>query len=239
MKEAMNCEGYIQAITSDPWDDTLTHAETCASCRAYRDELRAFDRKIALALTVPVPAAVMPELPEIETGNVTTLSSRRRLSTPAWFAVAATVVIAAALGFRMLGTDLTYSSLADEVVAHLDHEPYALRVTDRAVSEQRLQRVVPATVATLDHSAGLITYAQSCVINGKTVPHLVIQGERGPVTILLMPEETVDAPQAIDGQSINGVILPVGSGSIAIIGEKGEDLDRVRNNISKSVTWDT
>lgn len=235
----MNCEGYIEAITSDPWDDTLTHGESCASCRAYRDELRALDRKIALALKVPVPAVEIPELPEVDTANVAALPSRRRLSTPAWLAIAATVVIAAALGFRMLDSGLTYPSLADEVIAHLDHEPYALRVTDRAVSEQRLQRVVPATVATLDHSAGLITYAQSCVINGKSVPHLVIQGERGPVTILLMSEETLDEPQLIDGQSINGVILPVGSGSIAIIGEKGEDLDRIRNTISKSVTWDT
>ena len=42
----------------------------------------------------------------------------------------------------------------------------------------------------------------------------------------------------IDGESINGVILPVGDGSIAIIGERDENLERTSKNESvDSVTW--
>ena len=73
----------------------------------------------------------MPELPEIDDTNVVSLKPRR-VTTPAWFALAATVVIAAFLGIRMFGGDVTYPSLADEIVAHLEHEPYALRITDKA-----------------------------------------------------------------------------------------------------------
>ena len=79
--------------------------------------------------------------------------------------MAATVVLAAFLGVRVLSPGIEYESLAEEILAHLDHEPYALRVTDVAVSDARLTSVVPANVAQMDHSAGLITYAQSCVIN--------------------------------------------------------------------------
>ena len=32
---------------------------------------------------------------------------------------------------------------------------------------------------------------KSCIINGKTIPHLVIQGKKGPITLLLMPDEMV------------------------------------------------
>jgi hypothetical protein len=91
----------------------------------------------------------------------------------------------------------------------------------------------------MDHSAGLITYAQSCEIGGREVPHLVIQGERGPVTILLMPEEMVDSPQSLMGDNVNGVILPVGDGSIAIIGESDERLERIEAQVLKSVSWST
>lgn len=234
-----SCDTYKERIAADPWQESDDdHASQCASCRDFREQMRVLDRKIALAMTVPVPKLKMPELADIDSSNVSTLASRR-MTAPAWLAVAATVVIAAVLGFRMLGSELTYPSLADEIVAHLEHEPYALRVTDKAVSEKRLARVVPSNVMTMNAPIGLITYAQSCVINGTKVPHLVIQGERGPVTILLMPEQMVDGPQSITGQSIDGVILPVGNGSIAIIGETGEDLQRIQNNVKSSVTWST
>ena len=180
----------------------------------------------------------MPELPEIDTVNVTALP-RRRFSAPQWLAVAATVAVVAVLGFRMLGEDTVYPSLADEIIAHLDHEPYSLVVTDVPVTDRRLTRIVPANVATMNHDAGLITYAQSCVINGKTVPHLVIQGQNGPVTILLMPDEMVSGPQSLIGESVSGVLLPVGNGSIAIIGEDGENLEPIEQNLRDSVRWST
>ena len=125
------------------------------------------------------------------------------------------------------------------VLAHLDHEPYALRVTDKAVSDRRLGRVVPENVAAMSHDAGLITYAQTCVINGKKVPHLVIQGKNGPVTVLLMPDEKIESAVELEGESISGVILPVGNGSIAIIGEAGESLDTIQKSVMQSVTWST
>ena len=196
------------------------------------------DIAIGKALALDVPELDIPELPDIEASNVVALP-QRRFSTPTFLAMAATVVLAAFIGFRMLSTDVEYESLGQELLAHLEHEPYALRVTDEPVSDSRLARVVPAGVASLDHSAGLITYAQSCVVNGNTVPHLVLQGERGPVTIILMPDEMVSGPETVDGESVHGVILPVGDGSIAIFGEREEALERIERKLLESVSWST
>ena len=102
-----------------------------------------------------------------------------------------------------------------------------------------METVCPASLATFDRGETLVTYAQPCVINGKDVPHLVIQGERGPVTILLMPHEEVAEETPLDGDSIKGVILPVGKGSIAIIGERDELLAPIQKNVVNSVTWTT
>jgi len=137
----------------------------------------------------------------------------------------------------MSGVGVTYDSLADEVLAHLDHEPAALLPSTTPVSGERLASVVPANVARMDPGAGLITYAQSCEINGNTVPHLVIQGEYGPITILLMPEEAIAGATPIDGDNIRGVILPVGDGSVAIIGAREEKLDKVEKSVLESVRW--
>lgn len=235
----MKCEEYRNAIAAEPsFNDDGGHVDACAACRTYRDEIRALDRRIAGALAIDTPPLDIPELPELAAGNVIPLH-KRRVTLPAWFAVAATVAIAAVVGVRTLSTDIEYLSLADEVLAHTDHEPVAMRVSNQPVSDERLQRVVPDNVAELDHAAGIISYARTCVINGRKVAHLVLQGERGPVMILLMPEEKVAAAEDLSGEHVNGVILPVGDGSIAIVGERDEQLERIRDNVLSSVTWTT
>jgi len=239
----MNCEDYRQQIAADPsFDGGAGHLSECAACQEFRAEMLSLDEKIGRAMQLDVPKLTLPELPEIgenDDSNVVSLGSRKRRPMAAWFAVAATVVLAALVGVRMLGVGVDYDSLADEVLAHLDHEPVSLRPSSTPVSESRLARVVPADVARLDHSAGLITYAQSCIINGKTVPHLVIQGEHGPITILLMPDEAVADTVSLDGENTHGVILPVGDGSVAIIGTREEQLERVEKSVLDSVTWST
>lgn len=234
----MNCEEYKQAISADPaFDGGADHVSACAECQAYRREMQALNLKIAKAMQLSVPALKLPELPAVD--NVVPLAAREPLSKPVWFAMAASVVFAVIMGARLLGVGVSYDSLGEEIIAHLDHEPYALRVTDTPVSDSRLQNVVPASIAELDHAAGLITYAQTCKIDGKYVPHLVIQGETGPVTILLMPDQAVSAAETLKGENIHGVILPVGKGSIAIIGPREESLERIENSVLDSVTWST
>ncbi|MDJ0904578.1 MAG: DUF3379 family protein [Woeseiaceae bacterium] len=235
----MNCEQYREAIAAEPgFDGGAGHLSECEACQAYRREMLALDETIGRALAIDVPELAVPDLPEIETDNVVALP-RRRWSAPTMLAMAATVVLAAFIGMRMLDTGPQHDSLADQLLAHLEHEPYALRVTDEPVSDARLASVVPANLAEMDHSAGLITYARTCEINGRDVPHLVIQGERGPVTLLLMPHEKVAAPESFTGENIKGVILPVGEGSIALFGDREEALDRISEEVLNSVTWST
>lgn len=238
--KTMICEEYRQAIAAEPaFDGGAGHLSECSACQGYRSEMLTLDDRISRALVLDVPELRLPELPEIETDSVVTLADRRRLSTPVWFAMAASVLLAAVLGVRLVTTGAQYDSLGEEVLAHIQHEPYALRVTDERVTDDRLNSVVPASIANLDHSAGLITYAQTCPINGHDIPHLVIQGETGPITILLMPEEMISEAIKLSDEFSDGVILPVGNGSIAIIGGRGESLEKIEKSVINSVMWST
>ena len=203
------------------------------------EQYQALDLKVAKALQIDVPALQMPELPDLDTAQVASLPERKRSMKPLWFAVAATVVLATSISLRYSGVFEPHYSLAAEVLAHLDHEPGAFRNTTVPVSDERLARAVPASLAVYERGSSLITYAQHCVINGKDVPHLVIQGQYGPVTILLMPHEEVAEETPFDGINVKGVILPVGKGSIAIIGDREERLEPIQKNVVNSVTWTT
>lgn len=240
----MKCDDYRQAIAGDPaesFEGGAEHASGCADCCKYRSEIRSLDQSIARALAIDVPQLTLPDLPAIDDDNVVSLPYRKRgpLSTRSWIGVAASVAIAAVLAVRFLGPGPVYASLGDEVLAHLDHEPRAVRVTDEAVSERRLTRVTSSDVEDFDASVGLVTYARTCVINGNRIPHLVIQGERGPVTLLLLPDEMIGAAETLKGEGVEGVILPVGDGSIAIIGERDEQLDKIEKRLLETVKWRT
>jgi hypothetical protein len=66
-----------------------------------------------------------------------------------------------------------------------------------------------------------VRYAGVCDIRRRPGAHLVLAGERGPVTVLLMPDERVSQRTAARRRP-EGVILPVDGGSLAIVGSRGE-----------------
>jgi hypothetical protein len=246
----MNCDEYREAIAADPsesFDGGAAHAAGCEQCRNYRQEMRALDERIALALAIEVPELNMPELPPIaaDSGSLTGarlsgLRASRFRSAPLWAGLAAAAVVAAVLVTGFPDRERGGQDLVDQIIAHMDHEEASRRVTSVPVATQTLNKVVRPQVSAMDQDIGLITYAMSCIINGRTVPHLVIQGRSGPVTLILLADETIDASVPLSGDNVHGVLLPVGSGSIAVIGQREEQLDEIGHigrKLAESVEW--
>lgn len=236
----MNCEEYKEAIAADPSAtfEGAEHAAACESCAAFMAEMQALEAKIVGALAIEVPELVMPDLAPIEDDNVVNIPFENKRAVPTWMAIAAGFALAAVIGVQLVSNQANDGvSLADEILAHIDHEPGAFRETENPVGEARFSRVVNQGIGTMDRQVGLITYAQSCVINGKSVPHLVLQGENGPITLLLMPDEMVDSAKTFMGESVSGVIIPHGDGSIAIIGENEQAVGEIEQRVVDSVEW--
>jgi len=246
----MNCEEYREAIAGDPTEffpGGAEHSSGCEECSSYRQELRALDECIARALAIDVPALRMPELPAIDAadnvvgiGSAPARPSSRITSLPVWAGLAAAVAVVALLftGGPDGATDT--QQLVREIIAHMDHEQSSRQVTSVPVSDRTLDTVVDPEVSAMDPDIGLITYAMSCVINGHTVPHLVVQGEQGPITLILLPDEEVGEAIPLSGDNVHGVLLPVGSGSIAVIGQREEQLGEigeVGRRLSETVEW--
>jgi hypothetical protein len=246
----MNCNEYREAIAADPSESShggAAHAAGCEQCRNYRQEMRALDERMALALAIEVPELKMPELPPIEADSgsrsgatLSGLRASRFRSPPLWAGLAAAAVVAAVLVTGFPERERGGQDLVDQIVAHMDHEEASRRVTSVPVATPTLDKVVRPQVSAMDRDIGLITYAMSCVINGRTVPHLVIQGRSGPVTLILLADETIDAPIPLSGDNVHGVLLPVGSGSIAVIGQREDQLDeigQIGRKLAESVEW--
>ena len=84
------------------------------------------------------------------------------------------------------------------------HEPG----TKVAVCNDQLAKVMHRSTGTMDSNVGLVSYAKIIRINGKSLPHRVLQRKKEPITLLL-PEEMIDAETTIGGKGVIGVILPM------------------------------
>ena len=230
---SMTCFEFRRLCGAEPGcgrDDFASHRRDCAGCRAFAAEMRALDGLILEALSIEAR-----DLSRDRAGPpVSRVSARRRQA--AWLGIAASLVVGLAIA-SVIWLSLPSVSLARDVVEHVVHEPLSLSGPAVPVDEAALRRTLAAADARLGEGAGLVRYAMVCLFRGKLVPHLVVQGERGPVTVMLLRDEKVSAPMPIDEGGFRGTIVPAGKGSIAVLGQEPGDIQLVRNRVLEALQW--
>lgn len=207
----MNCLEFRRTVGADPRTqapDVLLHARECAACAHYRDEFLRMDQLMLRALKVELPAQ-----PARASGRP------RRL--PRW--VAAASVVAAGVLSLFIWLSVPRGAFAEQLVSHVEGEAQSLIRTSAVVESERLHDVLTRSGVRLNSGAGAISYAMSCWFRGHYVPHLVVQTERGPVTVLLLTEEQdVKRREVFDEGGFHGVVLPAPRGAVAVLGRDAQ-----------------
>jgi hypothetical protein len=209
--------------------EAAAHRDACARCAEILRQTLTLDEQILAALRVPVPqrnaAAVTPNVmafPRIE---------RRR-----WMALAASIAGGVMIG-SLLWVSGPRTSLAEDLVRHMAHEPGVMVMSSAPEDASRVEQVMESGGIRLRSDAGMVSYAQTCPFRGENVPHLVVQTDAGPVTVMVLRNEKVTAPVKFAEQGYVGTILPAGPGSVAVIGPTGADLSQVAERVAAAVVW--
>jgi len=224
----MDCAQVRRALLAEPSNDdpgVRLHLATCHECTRYAVQLRRFEGRLDRALRVEVSQRLM------EQRVVTPLrAARPRAARPwdpqhrRWLAAAASLLLGTAVAVS-LWLAAPGRSLAADVVKHMAEEPYAWARTDIPVPEPRLDKVLIDSHVRFRPSAGLVSYANSCSFRGHKVPHLVVQTDSGPVTVMVLTHEVLRSAMRFNEQGYRGVIVPVpGHGSLAVL-ERGPETD--------------
>jgi hypothetical protein len=242
----MDCAQCRRILLAEPTrsDAALdSHLAGCAECRAYRERLLGFESRLARALKVDVeraaPARARSAPSSFDEERLRRAMPARRARTRG-LAIAASVLIAL-IAAGTLWVAAPHRSLAAAVVAHMAGEPEAWMGTTQVPSAD-LAPVLAAAHMTLNSDAGMVSYAQSCPFRGHRVPHLVVQTEMGPVTVMVLVHESSKKAQPFDEGGYRGVIVPVpGHGSLAVLA-RGENADlasvgKVAARVQSSITW--
>jgi hypothetical protein len=205
----MNCHEFQTALAAEPNStqvDLVAHVRECEACATYREQMQDMDRLIHRALMIPV------DIPE----------GARPAEKKPWVArwqVAATLIASVLVGTSVWVAS-TRESLAEQIVTHAHHESFAIVRTDEQVDSQMLKDILSKSNLSLRPDAAHVSYASSCPFRGYEVPHLVVQTEQGPVTVLvLVHEEASRAVKQIHESGYQGVIVPAPRGVLAVLGK--------------------
>jgi hypothetical protein len=209
----MSCRDYRLVIGAEPAGSTPeleAHLASCTSCREFRREMRTLDQEIHRALALDVDAMPRAARPRA-----------RKLGRPRW-ALAASIVVAIIAGFALWSAD-PRSSLANDVVDHMKYEPHAW-VATMPVEPSALARVFGRIGMTVDPvEGGEIVFVETCFVRGKLVPHFVVRTEKGPYTVVILPDEQVKEEERFATQGYTGILVPSDRGTIAILNRNASD----------------
>lgn len=214
----------------------LAHCKICAACAAFRKEMLTLDRRLERALNIEVPR-------DLEARVVFRAEFRpeRRHISYQWLAAAAAVVLAVIVGVgvwqyrqnspAMLGKALVAHVMNPQEADALDPGRPAIR--DVSFITGVLNKAGVSMRGHMDD----ISYARTCLFRGEWVAHLVVQGRDGPVTVMILPHIHVTKPTHFNEDGFQGVIMPSGKGSIAILADNPTPMMPIAHVFMKMVQW--
>lgn len=203
----MKCHEAQTLLGAEPHSthaEMLEHIESCASCGEYRQQMLRMDELIRKALTIPVDVpATAPPVRAPRFGG--------------WQIAASLLASIAIAGSLWVGS--TQDSLAEQLVEHAEHESFAIVQTSDRVDSSEVNAVLSSAGIALKKQAE-VSFAESCDFGRHRVPHLVVQTDEGPVTVLILAhEEPRQSVQEIHEDGYEGVIVPAPRGVIAVLGK--------------------
>lgn len=220
MSGSLHCRHARLAIGGDPRHlsaEVRQHLAGCAACRKFHEETLAMETRLEAALQLPLQGfRAKPRAPARRFALAASLAAALLVGGGAWL-------------FR------PQPALAEQVAEHVRHEAGSWALQRRLTADE-VAAVLARAGVHFDSSMPVV-YASPCPFRGHVAPHLVVQTEQGPVTVMLLAEEKVARRQEFSEEGYEGVLLPAGEGSVALLTRGGTVPRTTEAAVLSAVRW--
>ncbi len=159
--------------------------------------------------------------------------------------VAACLVVA--LGIAFWNTDNRRALLEDEIFTHMYLEGQLDNANAAAIPltavNTRMEQWMGAHLEASDAVEELeVTFAKDCWIAQQMAFHMIMKGEAGAVTVMMIPSEGQAGGEEtefnISDEKFNGLVMPTDGGYLVVVGNKQEPIAEYRNLLSGKLEWE-
>ncbi len=237
----MNCLEFRRKLLIEPRSrdrEFADHATSCPECAGEAEQAHRFEDRLHAALDVPSPVGL-----ESRIISARSSASDKGLSGfgSRWLALAAgvllTIGLAGWMGYKWEHYFGVPSGLEVAVIDHINEELDHLHV-DQDVRPENLVFLLSQFGAGMEGDIGRVNFVSRCSVRQHLGVHMVVPGQQGPITVLIMPGEYLMQPQQVRSPRFSGVIVPTVYGSMAVVGEKLEPVEQVVEKMQAMIIWD-
>lgn len=231
----MNCLEFRRRCLAEPGNqdnEFVRHKNECAACTDFAEHMRKVNKTLVEALRVDVPENLASRIILRQSLQKSEVPSKYK---PRRYAIAASLLLTLGLAGGLY-TIISTAPFHRAVMAHLDGE-WDLLVQRQGVSDQKLMSVLDSVGGELKGDIGKIRHASLCDFSEYGGAHLVLEGRKGPVVVLLLPEKHIAGAKVVSGDRANGIIVPTNNGSMAIVSNEGEAFHDIARRVRSAVVW--
>lgn len=226
----MNCLEFRRDKLADPRrlrPEAQAHAGGCPACAAFAREVDETERTLDRALMTPVPEGLAE--------RIIFQSRRPRRAWRAW-ALAATIVMAVAVGFFVWDTQKNADHYARLAIEHVLMEPESFATT-RNADPEAFRAVMETFGGSVKDLPGRLRYLRLCPVEDSVGWHVVFETPDGLATLFLVPRKK---PTVVESASVAGwsaVAHPAQGGYYAIVTASTAATSRFHQMLRERILW--
>lgn len=215
--------------------DFLLKTKQSQSNREFVKQQRVFDQTLNDTLNIPAPDNLADRI--ILKQQLSLHQSQRKKLLRNGFAagLAASLVLVVSLIY-MLPETLDSSLLNQQVINHMNNDTHALNV-HMDVPKTAIDTMLASYGGRFKGPIGKVTYLGHCIIGDQTGLHLVLNTRQGLVTIMILPNQTINSEHSLTYGNYQSVVYPSKKGSIAIIAEHPAAIRETQLTINQNLNW--
>jgi hypothetical protein len=229
----MKCDDFKFEYTVAPNEigvEASEHLASCGQCQLFAEQESVFEQQLKGVINRGVPDGLRHSLREhvykVRFWNIPKAS----------LALAASLLVAVGV-VTINPTQNQLSALpVDQLVyEHFSHDGMSSTQASHQLNEQELIKVSKEFGVRVTLAEN-ISFAEKCPIGDSYGLHMVYQYQQQPVTVIYMPEITLDKTIPFHYAGLHGWVKPLKNGSIAVLG--GSTIDIPDEEFAdKAIEW--
>lgn len=132
--------------------------------------------------------------------------------------------------------------LEAEILAHVYAEERFLasesHVSLQDVNSRMQERLGAQLQSSPDTEAINVVFAKDCFLAKKLSVHMIVDGDTGPVSLMMIPAHVVERETAISDARFSGTITPVAGGTLVVLGNRREPVRKYFDLINDNMKWE-
>ena len=226
------------ATPNDKTEEFLSRLSNSDVAQNVVNEAKAFDQLLKDSLKIEIPSDLTDKIileQSFAIEHDKTVSNRWHI------AIAASIAFVIGLTVPTLNNSFHHQTpdIGSVALQHVQQEYFLTAKVNEQASLQNVNVKLARYGATAKSDLGNVFFVNYCSFEGTPALHMILQGEKGKVTVFVVPDDAdFKSTAEFNNQHFKGISEHIGKANVVIVGERDEPLNKMKKMLNKNIQWE-